>query len=259
MKSILETIVDAKREEVELLKAQLPLEEVQEIAQPAGGGMFKSALADSNHVSIIAELKKASPSRGVLMTDFNPVTLARKYSDGGAAALSVLTEEKYFFGRYEYLELARNESGLPVLCKDFIIDRYQIYHARMMKADAILLIVALHDKETLSRFIQTAASVGLDCLVEVHDEHELDTALLAGAEIVGVNNRNLSDFSVSLETSERLAARMPDDVIRVAESGIFDSGDIRRLRNSGFSNFLIGEALVKSPDPAKLIQELRAA
>ena len=114
MKSILETIVDAKREEVELLKAQLPLEEVQELARPAGAGSFKSALADSDHVNIIAELKKASPSRGVLMTDFNPVTLARRYSDGGAAALSVLTEEKHFFGRYEYLELARNESGLPV-------------------------------------------------------------------------------------------------------------------------------------------------
>jgi indole-3-glycerol phosphate synthase len=257
MKSILEEIVASKRDEVEQLKVQLPLPQLKDQLSVPGKHLFSAALADDSEVKIIAELKKASPSKGVLVQDFNPALLARQYRDGGASALSVLTEEKYFFGRPEYLALARRESELPVMAKDFFIDRYQIYHAASMGADAILLIARLHPAQSLRTCLNTARQLGLDCLVEVHDEAELDIALQAGADIVGVNNRNLEDFSVSLETSERLGKRIPSDVIRVSESGILTVDDVRRLREAGYNNFLIGEALVKSPDPVSLIRALR--
>ena len=257
MTDILTKIAETKRQTVESLKRTKPLEGFIDKLSTMPSPGFKEALSRQDGPNIIAEIKKASPSKGVLLADFDPVVLAEKYRDGGACALSVLTEEKHFQGRAEYMKLAKEHSGLPVLCKDFIIDKYQLYYAKLMAADAVLLIAGLHSVESLSRFISVAREIGLDTLVEAHNEEELETALSAGADIVGVNNRNLTDFSVSLETSERLAARIPDGVIKVAESGIFSAGDIARLRKSGYNCFLIGEALVTADNPTELLKSLR--
>ena len=256
--SILEKIALNKRLEVEELKTEKPLAVVKEQCRNAPRGLFADAIRDRSRVNIIAEIKKGSPSKGIMQADFHPASLARQYRDGGAAALSVLTERKYFYGRAEHMALARRESGLPVLCKDFVVDPYQLYYARAMQADAILLIVRLHSADSLRRHLSLAEEIGLDCLVEVYDEKELEMALSAEARIVGVNNRNLEDFTVTLETSERLSKLIPDDIIRVAESGVFTKKDISRLKTAGFSNFLVGEALMKAADPAELIRELRS-
>ena len=257
LNSILEKIIVNKRLEIEELKIEWPLQSLKERFPDRPNGLFRKAVENRSGVNIIAEIKKGSPSKGILLADFDPVSLANQYRNGGAAALSVLTERKHFFGRVEYLELARHESGLPVLCKDFFIDPFQLHYARAMHADAVLLIVRLLTIESLCDYLRLADEIGLDCLVEVHDENELEIALDAGAEIIGVNNRNLEDFSVTLETSERLGKLMPKDVIRVAESGIFKVEDIVRLQKAGYNNFLIGEALVKAKVPAALIRSLR--
>lgn len=259
MNSILEKIVVNKRFEVEELKIEWSLQDLKERSPDRPKGLFKKAIENRSGVNIIAEIKKGSPSKGILLEDFDPASLAKQYREGGAAALSVLTERKYFFGRAEYLGLAREESGLPVLCKDFLVDPIQLHYARAMSADAVLLIVRLLSNESLRTYLKLADEIGLDCLVEVHDENELEIALDAGAGIIGVNNRNLEDFSVTLETSERLGELMPENVVRVAESGIFDANDIVRLQKAGYNNFLIGEALVKAKDPAAFIRSLRNA
>jgi indole-3-glycerol phosphate synthase len=183
--------------------------------------------------------------------------LARQYRDGGAAALSVLTEREHFYGHYEFIDVAKKATGLPVLCKDFFVDQYQIYHAKRIGADAVLLIVRLLEPDTLRDFLRQAHSVGLACLVEAHTEDEVRTAVDCGAEIIGVNNRDLDDFTVSLETAERLAPLISSSVVKVAESGIFTPEDIMRLRNAGYDAFLIGEALVKSNNPAELLKSLQ--
>lgn len=254
---ILERITSGKRAEVERLKAQLPLESILQKLSDDDRLSFRDALSNKSGINIIAEIKKGSPSKGIIATDFNPAVQAGNYRKGGAAAVSVLTESDYFFGRHEYLALAGKESGLPILCKDFIIDRYQIYHAKMMKADAILLITRLIKPSILIEYITLAREVRMDCLVEVHSDTELQTALDCGAEIIGVNNRNLSDFTVDLSLSEELADKIPDNVIMVTESGILDRNDIDRLRDSGYNNFLIGELLMRSPDPVNLLKSLR--
>jgi indole-3-glycerol phosphate synthase len=259
MTTVLEKIVVNKRLEIEEQKILLPLDILKQQLPERQIGMFKAALQDQTQVNIIAEIKRSSPSKGIMTEDFDPVALAGSYRDGGAAALSVLTEQRYFLGRQEYMGLARNESGLPVLCKDFIIDPYQVYLARVWQADALLLIVSLHTADSLREFLALGKEIGLDCLVEVHNEKELETALVAGADLIGVNNRNLEDFTVDLGRSERLARLIPPGVIRVAESGIFVADDIRRLRDSGYNNFLIGEALVKAENPSELISQLRNA
>jgi indole-3-glycerol phosphate synthase len=256
---ILQRIVSSKRRTVKKLQRVLPLDSFRDTLASLPPSRFKQTLQKAGRINIIAEIKKGSPSRGILIADFDPGKLAGQYRDGGACALSVLTEENYFHGRAEYMETARRESGLPVLCKDFIIDTYQIYYAKLMKADAVLLITALHTEQTLKEFICVAASMELDCLVEVHDENELDVALNAGAGIVGVNNRNLIDFSVALETSEKLAPGVPDTVIKVAESGISTPADINRLETCGYNCFLIGEVLVTASDPVRLLRTLRKA
>ena len=257
--TILEKIAAHRAEEIRALKEREPLADFMDELDGLPAPRFRAALAHTDRVNIIAEIKKGSPSKGLLRADLDLSWLARQYAEGGAAAISVLTEEKHFFGKFEYLEQARVESGLPVLCKDFVVDDYQIFYARYRGADAVLLIVALHTPKALARHLQVAARIGIDCLVEVHDEEELKPAIDSGAEIVGVNNRNLQDFSVSLETSERLAERMPANVIRVTESGVSSPDNIVRLRKSGYRNFLIGEALVTAPDPAELLRSLRGA
>jgi indole-3-glycerol phosphate synthase len=207
--------------------------------------------------AIIAEIKKASPSKGLLSPDFNPGAQARAYFAGGAAALSVLTDRQFFQGSLSDLMTARATAFLPVLRKDFTIDELDVLEAAGAGADAILLIAAILSREDLERFRKLAAQFGMAALVEVHDEEELDKALESGAAIVGVNNRDLRTFEVALETSERLAARMPQGLIRVTESGIHGRGCVERLTAAGFHAFLVGEHLMKSGDPAAALKELR--
>jgi len=258
MTNILQKIAAHKRQEVAKLKSSLPYDKLLTQIDQNDLLDFKSALSNENRINIIAEIKKASPSKGVMTDNFDPARLAADFKEGGAAALSVLTDEKYFQGSSRYMEVAKKSANIPVLCKEFMIDSYQIFYARLMKADAVLLIVRLLDDMTLKSFLKDATTAGLDAIVEVHDENETKRAVDCGARIIGVNNRNLDDFTVSLETSEKLASLIPNNTIKVAESGIFKSSHIKRLKESGYNNFLIGEALVTSNNPVNLLKELAA-
>lgn len=208
--------------------------------------------------AIIAEIKKASPSKGLLASEFDPPAIARDYERGGAAALSVLTDEAFFQGSLADLVAAREATRLPVLRKDFIIDELQVAEAAAHRADAILLIAAILPLRTLRQLREYAAGFGMAALVEVHDERELELALVSGARIVGVNNRNLHTFEVTLETSLRLAEQMPKEVLKVSESGIATAEDVRRLRAAGFDAFLVGEHLVRSADRSGALRALMA-
>jgi indole-3-glycerol phosphate synthase len=216
----------------------------------------------SSDPAIIAEIKKASPSRGLIREDFDVTWLARKYEESGAAALSVLTDAPYFQGSLHNLELASTAVKLPCLRKDFIVDDYQIVEARAHRADAILLIAAALNKAEMKRFSDVGHQYGLDVLVEVHTSAELDDVLDAlgetGADAIGVNNRDLKTFEVRIETSLELASRLPGSVIRVAESGISTPTHLERLRSSGFDAFLIGESLMRQPDPGAALAALLA-
>jgi indole-3-glycerol phosphate synthase len=209
--------------------------------------------------AIIAEIKKASPSKGLLQPDFHPALIAHRYEQGGAACLSVLTDKQYFQGDLRDLESARAAVQMPVLRKDFTIDKLQIFEAAAHGADAILLIAAILDVQELTAFRELATSLGLAALVEVHAADELAKAVDSGARIIGVNNRDLQTFQVSLDTSLRLSFQMPTDVVRVSESGIFHRNDIDLLRGAGYQAFLVGESLMKCADPASALQELRGA
>ena len=206
--------------------------------------------------AIIAEIKKASPSKGLLQADFHPALIAHQYEQGGAACLSVLTDKNYFQGSLHDLGAARAATQLPVLRKDFTIDRLQIFEAAAHGADAILLIAAILDTNELQRLREVAHSLGLAVLVEVHNHDELTKAIDSGAEIIGVNNRNLDTFEVSLETSLRLSYLMPSEATRVTESGIFTRADIETLSAAGFHAFLIGESLMKANDPVGALKTL---
>jgi indole-3-glycerol phosphate synthase len=252
---ILGEIVLQKNAEVAALLPQT--ERFQELAEAKSNKRrpFAGALL-AKKPAIIAEVKKASPSKGLLEPDFHPEEIAKRYQKGGAACLSVLTDRKYFQGSLDDLEAARNATTLPALRKDFTIDPVQIYQAAAHGADAILLIAAILEISQLRAFRELATSLGLDALVEVHDADELTRAIDSGAAIIGVNNRNLETFEVTLETSLRLSEKMPPDVIRVSESGIFTRAHIDLLRGAGFHAFLIGEALMKAGDPVAAIQSL---
>jgi indole-3-glycerol phosphate synthase len=208
--------------------------------------------------AIISEIKQASPSKGVFTDDFDAASIARLYASGGAAALSVLTDEEFFKGKLADLEAARAAVTIPVLRKDFTIEEFDIIEAAAHGADAILLIAALLNVAQMRRFRELAVQYDMAALVEVHDDDELDAALDSGAEIVGVNNRNLHTFEVTLDTSLRLIERMPAAVVNVAESGIHSRSDVQRLRAAGFHAFLVGEHLMKSADPAAALRELRS-
>lgn len=217
---------------------------------------FRAALVASPP-AIIAEIKRASPSKGVLAGELDPARLAQSYQAGGAAALSVLTEEQRFRGSFADLELARAAAPLPVLRKDFILDEYDVAESAAHGADAILLIAAIHTQESLRRLREYAASFGMAALVEVHDRAELALALDSGARIIGVNNRDLRSFQVRLETSLRLAELIPAGVVRVSESGIHSAEHVCLLEQAGFHAFLVGEHLVRAADPAAAIRALR--
>ncbi len=217
---------------------------------------FRAALR-SNSPAIIAEIKKASPSKGVLAGNFNPASIARSYMQGGAAALSVLTDREFFQGDLADLESARAACKIPALRKDFTIDEFHVIEAAAHGADAILLIAAVLSESELRGFRELAATFGMAALVEVHDAEELDVALASGAEIVGVNNRNLNTFEVTLDTSLRLVEKIPASVVKVSESGIHSNEDVRKLVSAGYDAFLVGEHLMKSADPAAALRTLR--
>ena len=251
---ILDTIVARKREEVAALKRRgLPIL-TQPVEPPRG---FMQALVNAPGVAIIAEAKKASPSKGVIQPDFDPVRIARNYQQGGATCLSVLTDVDFFQGSLDYIPLVRQTVDLPVLRKDFIIDPMQIDEAHAVGADAILLIAAILDTKQLRDYRLQAESLGMDVLVEVHDELELDAALAAESRLIGINNRNLNDFSVSLETTFRLLQKIPAGTPVVSESGITSVEDMRRLKEAGITAALIGESLMRAGAQDQLLREFR--
>jgi indole-3-glycerol phosphate synthase len=254
---ILARIVAKKRDD--LSRGGQPISEWEQAAELrlAGRRDFRAALA-ARAPAIIAEVKKASPSKGILTHDFDPVRIAREYQQGGAAALSVLTDEAFFQGSLADLESARAAVSIPVIRKDFTIDPLQILEAAAHGADAILLIAAILTERELRDFREAAARYRLSALVEVHNRRELDCAIGAGSDLIGVNNRNLSTFGVSLETSVELAQHMPAGAVLVSESGIHDAADVVRLRAAGYDAFLVGEHLMKSGDPAAALRKLVA-
>ncbi|HUA85001.1 MAG TPA: indole-3-glycerol phosphate synthase TrpC [Bryobacteraceae bacterium] len=251
---ILARIVDHKR--AELAEARPRRGELEKRAASRTDFRDFRAALKARPPAIIAEIKKASPSKGVLTQQFDPASIARIYAQGGAAALSVLTDRDFFQGSLDHLKAACAAAPVPVLRKDFTIDEFHIVEAAAHGADAILLIAALLDERTLRDFRELAAQFRLAALVEVHDESELAAAIDSGAENVGVNNRNLHTFEVKLETSLRLLEKIPSDVVKVAESGIESREDVRRL--AGFDAFLVGEHLMRSSDPAAALRELRS-
>ena len=258
MAHILDTIVETKKREVELLRSrgiQLPdgYKEVS-IDRPRG---FRDALLKFDGVAIIAEVKKASPSKGVICADFDPVKIARNYQENGAQAVSVLTDVDYFQGSLFYMMQVRETIKLPVLRKDFIIDALQIRQAHLHGADAILLIAAILGKNQIQEYRHMAQELGMDSLVEVHDEAETEKALKAGSDLIGVNNRNLKDFSMDLETTFRLMKQIPGDIPVVSESGLSSEDDFKRLRESGVAAALIGETLMRAGAGSNVLKSLR--
>jgi indole-3-glycerol phosphate synthase len=254
---ILSRIVDHKRAEIPILAGRRREWEREAEQATRSRRDFRAALT-AKPPAIIAEIKKASPSKGVLTADFQPMFTARSYEQGGAAALSVLTDQQFFQGSLIDLISARAVVRLPVLRKDFTLDECQVVEAAAHGADAVLLIAAILTREEMTGLRELAASYRMAALVEVHNEAELDSAVDSGADIIGVNNRNLETFEVTLETSLRLSERIPEGAVRVSESGIHTPEDIRRLRAAGFDAFLVGEHLMTAPDPAAALRALAA-
>jgi len=255
---ILARIVARKREEYShatVLRAEL--ERLAEEAMASRRG-FRAALL-RRAPAVIAEIKKASPSKGVLREDFDPAGLAKQYERGGAAALSVLTDEPFFQGNLEHLGTARNATMLPALRKDFTLDEYHVVEAAAHGADAVLLIAAILEEQEIRDLREWAGRFRMAAIVEVHDQRELRTALAAGADIIGVNNRDLRTFEVTLETSLRLAEEIPEGVLKISESGIHSHGDIQRLEDAGFDAFLVGEHLLRAANPEAALRELLGA
>jgi len=254
---ILDDIVRAKAEELARGKQNIPLSELEALSSKKPPPLdFASALR-GNEVRLIAEVKKASPSKGLICPDLDPVRLVKTYADNGAAAISVLTESRYFQGSLEHLAAIRKElEKIPLLRKDFIFDPYQVYESRTYGADALLLIVSILSNEQLKELLSLSHRLGMQCLVEVHNEAELESALLSGARIIGINNRNLGSFAVDLSTTKRLRPLVPPDRIVVSESGIRNRADVQSLREWGVDAVLVGEALVTASDVAAKMREL---
>jgi len=260
VKIFLDDIIAARRARLEVRKAEVPLDRVrataaQRLEWASERRDFAAALAGPG-LGVIAELKQASPSRGVLRSDYRPREIAPAYEAGGAVALSVLTEEQFFQGSLTDLQEAREASRLPLLRKDFILEAYQVYESEAAGADALLLIVAALDDDTLRALIDLTGQLEMAALVEVHNQEEVGRAMAAGARIIGVNNRDLKTFEVDLETSLRLRPLIPAGVLTVSESGIGSAIHLDRLRAAGFDAVLIGERLITQPDPGRALETL---
>src|SRR5210317_227425 len=259
MENVLATIIDEKHNEVRALAGKTSfatLDQAAKAASPVRG--FAAALArdSAKGYGLIAELKKASPSKGLIRADFDPARLAKAYEDGGASCLSVLTDRKWFQGAPEFLVTAREAVTLPVLRKDFMIDPLQIVESRALGADCILLIMAALDEAQLAVLHETALSVGLDVLIEVHDERELHRALALDNRLIGINNRNLHTFETKLEVTLDLLDQMPDDRLLITESGILQPQDVQLMHSHGVYGFLVGEAFMRQPDPGVALTHL---
>ena len=256
---ILKKIVQIKQERLKARKRELPRREVERLISSRERPLNFSGCLMGDSIRVIAEVKRGSPSKGIFSKDIKASELAAVYAENGAAAVSVLTNEDHFYGSIEDLLEVHNEvyqSGVPVLRKEFIFDPYQIYEARAYGADAILLIVSMLDKDQLIDFTNIATSLWMQCLVEVHDEKELELAVESGAEIIGINNRDLKTFNTTLETTEILAPKVPVGKISVSESGISDKSDIERVMKAGVGAVLVGESLVTADDPAIALRNL---
>jgi len=257
MPDILVEIFRSKMERVSQAMQRVP---IQQLRAAAARRIQTISFADAlrvNEINIIAEVKKASPSKGVIRADFDPVAIAREYAENGAAAISVLTEQDFFLGSLEYLKAIRAACPTtPLLRKDFIFDPYQVYESVAAGADALLLIVAMINDHTLTDLLKLAHVVGIDALVEVHNEDEMQRAVAAGAKIIGVNNRDLKTFQTTLETSIRLAPLAPKDAVLISESGIETPDHIERLRQSGYDAFLVGESLMRAQSPGEALGNL---
>jgi indole-3-glycerol phosphate synthase len=262
MADVLERILEVKAQELDGLRRSRPLARVREAARAAGPARdFVGALRrkiDAGGAAVIAEVKKASPSKGVLRERFDPADIARSYAAHGAACLSVLTDEQFFQGKAEYLTLAREAAGIPALRKDFIVDEYQIYEARALGADCILLIVAALKEERLGELEFLAHELGMAVLVEVHERAELEVALRLQTPLIGINNRDLRSFETRLETTLDLLSWVPRDRLVVTESGIRSREHVAAMREAGVHAFLVGEALMRAESPGKALEELFA-
>lgn len=262
---ILDTLAAASRQRAESAKITIPLSQMEEMAYMAfeDGNRecdfsFEKAIS-SPGISFICEVKRASPSKGMIAPDFPYREIAMEYEEAGADAISVLTEPDYFLGKGEYLTEISRSVSLPLLRKDFTVDPYQIFEAKVLGASAVLLICALLDTETLKEYMKICDSLGLSALVEAHDEAEIHSALTAGARLIGVNNRNLKTFEVDFENSIRLRGLVPAGTAFIAESGIQTADDVKRLYQAGVNGVLIGESLMRSPDKKAILQEMRKA
>lgn len=258
--TVLKKILARKAEEVAERSARTPVEQLQELIdeQTRARGFAQSLQQkiSAGQAAVIAEIKKASPSKGVIREDFDVVEIARSYEKGGAACLSVLTDIDFFQGSDDYLRQAKSATTLPVLRKDFMIDPYQIYESKALGADCVLLIVAALDQPALHRLHDLALELGLDVLVEVHDRKELDLALTVSTPLIGINNRNLHSFHTSLETTFNLLDRIPEQRLIVTESGIHTIDDVMAMRGHAVNAFLVGEAFMRADDPGRRLMEM---
>ena len=256
---ILDQIVADRRLELEARERSLPLAELQRVALKQPPPLDLASALSGDHIQLIAEVKKASPSRGIIRSDFNPVEIAQTYASNGASAISVLTETRYFQGSINHLKdigEALGNKRLPLLRKDFILDPYQVYESRAYGADSLLLIVAILTPEKLEELLKLSHKLGMSCLVEVHNEAEVEIALKSGARIIGINNRDLKTFTVELTTTERLRPLIPADRIVVSESGIKDRSDMEKLKQWGVNAVLVGESLLSTANIVAKMKEL---
>ena len=260
MTNILDKILISKKEEVASSKLAKSIHDLEnDIRNNNDKRPFIAAIEEKfigKDIAIIAEIKKASPSKGIIRANFNPDQIAKSYENGGATCLSVLTDKDYFQGNPSYIQLVKNHCKLPVLRKDFMIDHYQIFESKALGADCILLIVAALELNQMKELESLAAELDMDVLVESHDEHELEKALQLKTKLIGVNNRNLKTFDVSLQTTLNLLKEIPNDKITVTESGIFTSQDINLMKQHGIYSFLVGEAFMRDDDPGKSLKQL---
>ena len=257
---ILRKIVENKKQEIALAKRILPERALREkCAKPRRNRLFLKRLEKPgpSGINIIAEIKRASPSKGIICENLDPVALARDYESGGAAALSVLTDTPYFNGSFEDLKIARKATNLPVLRKDFLISAYQILESAVMQADALLLIVRILEQKQLKDYLSLCAELQIDALVEIHSEDDLEKATRAGARLIGINNRNLRSFETDMNTAVRMKSLLGPHQVAVAASGIQTREDIQKIKGSGIWNFLIGESLVRSQNPKDFLRYLQ--